>query len=112
MSWLVAIVLALSGFAGLSLAMGKHQREIFGAKLSERENKFYRWIGWVHIGASALVCLVSFDISFGIVAFCGVATVGSIPVILLMTMKPKAMTLLCPFSRWISTKTAGVAQQD
>ncbi|MEM1053615.1 MAG: DUF3325 domain-containing protein, partial [Pseudomonadota bacterium] len=78
MSWIVAIALALSGFAGLSLAMNKHQRSVFGQTLPDQQSRLYRRVGWALIAACTAVCIVAFDWSFGLVALCGVATLASI----------------------------------
>lgn len=99
MSWLIAFAFSISGFAGLSLAMNKHQRKVFGEKLPDHPSRLYRYAGWSLTIASAIVCIAAFDWSFGLVALCGIASAASISVILLMTFYPEKLPLLCPIQR-------------
>ncbi|MEM1052788.1 MAG: DUF3325 domain-containing protein, partial [Pseudomonadota bacterium] len=64
--------------------------------LPDQQSRLYRRVGWALIAACTAVCIVAFDWSFGLVALCGVATLASISVILLLTFQPAKLPLLCP----------------
>ncbi|MEM9842522.1 MAG: DUF3325 domain-containing protein [Pseudomonadota bacterium] len=94
MSWGIAFLLAIPGFAGLSLSMFKHQRSVFGGALPAARSKLYRWLGYSLITASVLWTMFAYGWSLGLVVSCGVATLSSVLVILGLTLRPKAVRYL------------------
>ncbi len=68
---LLAVVLSLSGFAALALSMKRHQRDLIGRALSERERVLARSAGALAIAASLAVAMAGFGPGLGAIAWFG-----------------------------------------
>lgn len=95
MAWVISFILAFLGLAHLCVAMSKHQKDIFGAKLPDAKSKRLQVTGWVLITAFLIWTMVLFRWDFGLVIACGVATLCAVSLILITTLRP---TML----RWLS----------
>ncbi|MEM9839351.1 MAG: DUF3325 domain-containing protein [Pseudomonadota bacterium] len=94
MSWLIAYLLAVPGFAGLCLSMAKHHKTVFSAPLNPQRSKAYRRVGSALIAASLAWCMVIYRWDIGLVAMCGVATAAALTVIVLLTLAPQRLRFL------------------
>ena len=68
---ILAVLMALTGFAALALSMKRHQRDMIGRKLSDRERYLVR-----SAGALAIAGCLAFDMAFlspanGVIAWFG-----------------------------------------
>jgi len=88
MSWILAFLFAIPGFAGICLSMLKHQRKVFGRVLPEKQSRLYLRLGFGLVSASILWTMIAYGWSRGLVVSCGVATLASVFVILLLTLCP------------------------
>ncbi|MEL6687412.1 MAG: DUF3325 domain-containing protein [Pseudomonadota bacterium] len=94
MAGLISFLLAFLGFAYLCAAMPKHQREIFGEKLTIQISTRMKRVGWILITIFLIWTMFLFRWDFGLVIACGVATLCTINVILILTLKPKGLQFL------------------
>ncbi|RIV80920.1 DUF3325 domain-containing protein [Aurantiacibacter xanthus] len=74
---LLAIVLSLVGFAALALAMKRHQREVIGRALTDKERHLTRSAGALAIAASLAVAMAAFGAGYGAVAWFGYMSVAA-----------------------------------
>ena len=95
MNWIIAVFLALPGFAALSMGMRKHQKAVFGAVLAASRSRTYKLIGAGMLVASTIWCMAAFSWALGLTIMCGVATLASVVVILLLTYSPATVRYLC-----------------
>ena len=95
MNWLIAFLLAVYGFAALSLSMKKHQRAVFGAIQSKTRSRTYRLLGAGLITASTAWCVYAFNWAIGIVVICAITTYAAILIAMLLTLRPKSVRYLC-----------------
>ncbi|WP_315388273.1 DUF3325 domain-containing protein [uncultured Stenotrophomonas sp.] len=89
----LALLLALAGFACLSLAMDRHHRDVFGALPMARRRQLFRLGGWMALLAAVACCIVGWGVAYGVIAGCGIFAVGA------------ALPLL-----WLSYRTAPTAR--
>lgn len=89
----LALLLALVGFACLSLAMDRHHRDVFGALPVARLRRLFRLGGWAALMAAVGCCIVGWGVAYGVIAGCGIFAVGA------------ALPLL-----WLSYRTAPKAR--
>ena len=68
---ILAALAALAGFAALALSMKRHQRDIIGRKLTDRERTLTRTAGWLAIAASLALDVSGFGPAYGAIAWFG-----------------------------------------
>lgn len=107
MSWLIGFVLLVPAFAALSLSMQKHQRSAFGASLPEKQVRLYRWLGFGLVTIAALWCVAAFNWALGLTILFGLATLSSLLVIGLLTLRPKLVRYLCWVPRQNQSRSSG-----
>ena len=74
MTWLVALVIAMPGFAALCS---------------------FRYIGFVAIAALSIWCMAAETWSTGLVVFFGVCTIASLIVIFTLAIRPRLVRYYC-----------------
>ena len=67
MSWVIAFLLAIPGFAGICLSMLKHQRKVFGRVLPVNQSQLYRRLGWLLFSSSILWSIIAYGWCLGLV---------------------------------------------
>ena len=82
---LIAFMLCLAGFAGLSLSMKKHARDLFGPTSTIRRRTICRIAGWALLALSVFFCVSLWGVSIGCVAWFGFATVAALAVAMGLT---------------------------
>ncbi|MEQ3747427.1 MAG: DUF3325 domain-containing protein [Henriciella sp.] len=100
MTWIIALLIALPGFAALSLSMSKCQRQVFDGPVPNARSKQYRWIGSLAVLALAIWCLITENWSIGLVVFFGVCTIAALIIIFTMSLRPKVVRYYC----WIPSE--------
>lgn len=95
MTWIVAYVLSIPGFAGLSLSMSKYQRDVFGSKQSALRSRLYRITGSLLTAGGALWCLSRHEFGYALVVWCGVLTAAALTIIATITLRPAWLRFLC-----------------
>lgn len=71
MTHILAVLFSLAGLGALALSMKRHQRDIIGRRLSERDQSLTRAAGWFSIAASLALDMVGFGPAYGTVAWFG-----------------------------------------
>ena len=95
MTWLVALVIAMPGFAALCLSMKKCQRQIFETPVPDARSRSFRYIGFVAIAALSIWCMAAETWSTGLVVFFGVCTIASLIVIFTLAIRPRLVRYYC-----------------
>ncbi|MEM8936163.1 MAG: DUF3325 domain-containing protein [Pseudomonadota bacterium] len=95
MSWIIALALAIPGFAALCLSVPKHQRQVFGSSAKANRIRTYRITGAAFISLASLWCVVAFGWSYGLVVLFGVLTLAAVLVILMLALRPSYVRYLC-----------------
>lgn len=85
----VSFLLALTGFAMLSLSMAKHQRDLLGCGLSRSWEIGLRCAGWLSNSASLASSIRAAGVSIGIVQWAAFLTLAALIVALALTYKEK-----------------------
>lgn len=68
---ILAALFSLTGLATLALSMKRHQRDIIGRRLSDREQSLTRAAGWLSIAASFALDMVGFGPAYGTIVWFG-----------------------------------------
>lgn len=84
-----AILFALLGFAALSLAMARHQRDVLGRVLSPRASRLSRIAGWIALLASATCAMRAEGAALGAVYAFGIDTMCAALVALGVTYRSR-----------------------
>ena len=71
MTHILGLLFSLVGFAALALSMNRHQRDIIGRKLSDREQNLTRAAGWLSLAASLAVDIAGLGSAYGATAWFG-----------------------------------------
>lgn len=74
---LLSLFLATAAFAALALSMKRHQRDLVGRTLSEREAGLLRIGGWVLISLVLAIDIATFGFGYALVAWAGQTTMGA-----------------------------------
>lgn len=90
MTDLLAFLLALAGFAALSLAMHRHQRHVFHRALSHGADVLLRILGVAGLAASFAASVAGAGWSIGPVLWFGWLTAAALMVVLALTWWPQA----------------------
>ncbi len=62
MSWFIFIwALCNLGFIGLATSMSKHQKQIFGKELNDKQTKLASIVGWLLLIAGLVACIIHGD---------------------------------------------------
>lgn len=73
----LALLLALFGFACLALGMDRHHRDAFGALPGPRQKRRFKALGWLGITGSVACSLAGWGIAYGVVAGLGILAAGA-----------------------------------
>ncbi|EQB13442.1 DUF3325 domain-containing protein [Novosphingobium lindaniclasticum] len=73
----LSLVLAVTAFAALALSMKRHQRDLAGRTLSEREAGRLRIGGWALIALILAIDIFAFGFGYALVAWAGHLTMGA-----------------------------------
>lgn len=74
---LLALLLALTGFACLALGMDRHHRDAFGALPGPRQKRRFKALGSLGVAGAVACSLAAWGIAYGVVAAFGVLAVGA-----------------------------------
>ncbi|WP_028604026.1 DUF3325 domain-containing protein [Ottowia thiooxydans] len=86
---LIALSLCLAAFTALSLAMERHQEQVFGRTLTRSATMGWRSLGWALLLLSLIPCLALGSASLAITVWLGVLTFGALSLGLLLTYAPR-----------------------
>ncbi|MGY4800558.1 DUF3325 domain-containing protein [Teichococcus aerofrigidensis] len=89
----LSFALAYAGFAGLCLAMDRHQRDLFGRRRAAGRSAGLRWAGWLLLGLSLPPCVLAAGWGIGSVLWCGLLTLAAGLLVLLMPYAPRLLAL-------------------
>lgn len=81
----LCLLAALAGFAGLSLGMTRHQRDVLGRTLAPSSSLRWRIVGWTGLALSLLLAVVRDGAALGTVYGLGELTVAALAVSLSTT---------------------------
>lgn len=85
MTVLGTLLLALAGFAALSLSMQKHHRDLLGGAPLRARALALKCAGWLLLAASLWTALSGEGVFVGIVLWLGIATIAALTVAMLLT---------------------------
>lgn len=74
---LLCLFVATAAFAALALSMKRHQRDLAGRTLSQREGSLLRIGGWVLIALILTIDIFAFGFGYALVAWAGQSTMGA-----------------------------------
>lgn len=74
---LLCILLAIGAFAALALSMKRHQRDLAGRALGQRETGLARAIGWTLVALILAIDTAAFGFGYALVAWAGQLTMGA-----------------------------------
>ncbi|MBU4612406.1 DUF3325 domain-containing protein [Achromobacter sp. GG226] len=77
MNHALALVLAVGGFAGLALAMARHQDDLFGREAPPHLTRACRVTGWLLIVACVWLCVALWGWGLGLVIASGHTSAGA-----------------------------------
>lgn len=87
----IALAFGLAGFAALSLAMERHQAQVFGRPLARAGTLRWRLAGIALLGLSLAACLMHWRTSVALAAWLGVLTPAGLAVAWLLTYRPRRL---------------------
>ncbi|RCW68628.1 DUF3325 domain-containing protein [Pseudorhodoferax soli] len=87
----ISIGIALAAFSALSLAMDRHQEQVFGRELSPGRSRTWRWLGWLLVCASLVPCVREGSWSLGIALWAGALTCAGMTLGLLLSYLPRTV---------------------
>lgn len=96
---ITSLALSFLGFVALALAMDRHYGQVLGGRPNPRFRSFVRLGGWALIVLSAVPCVAAYGWSIGLAWWLGALTAAAMPVLLLLTYRPKVLPPLaavCP----------------
>ena len=88
---LSAFGLAYGAFTALSLAMDRHQRDVFGRRLPPGRTRALRILGWAALPASLAPCIQAQGWGIGTVLWCGLLSLAAGLLVLLIPYAPRAV---------------------
>lgn len=92
MSAWIPVALALPAFTSLSLAMERHQEQVFGRALAERASVAWRMSGIALLALSLASCVLSgWSGAVAVTAFIGVLTFAALATGWLLTYAPRQL---------------------
>lgn len=65
------LLLCVVGFAGLALAMSRHQEDLFGKALIRPVTRIFRWVGWLFLLLALWLAVAGMGWGFGLTAYSG-----------------------------------------
>ncbi|UIJ44333.1 DUF3325 domain-containing protein [Sphingomonas cannabina] len=74
---LLAVLLALAGFAAVAGSMSRHQQDMIGRRLDPREARAARGIGGLLLVASLLADMLALGPARGAIIWCGHLSIGA-----------------------------------
>lgn len=86
-----SLSLAFLGFVALALAMARHHEQMLGGRPDLRFRSGMRLGGALLLAVSAVPCVVAYGWSVGLTWWLGVLTAAAMPLVLLLTYRPKAI---------------------
>ncbi|MEO7470065.1 MAG: DUF3325 domain-containing protein [Sphingobium limneticum] len=96
---ITSLALCFLAFVALALAMDRHHGQVLNSRPSPRFRRFLRSGGWALIMLSAAPCIAASGWSIGLTWWLGILTAAAMPVLLLLTYRPKTLPTLaaaCP----------------
>lgn len=99
-AWLL-ICVSVFAFSCLACSMQKHQRDIFTAKISDKQSRLFQVVGWLLLGLTAVVAIFWKRASIGLSEWIGCLTFSALIVGLCMTYFPKKI-------KWLNVVVGGV----
>lgn len=89
MTWVLALIFAVAGFAMLALVMDRHRSHVWPRDLPAHQRVLLRAAGLLGICASLLSCVALLGWSTGLVAWTGLLSTAALVVVLSLTYLPK-----------------------
>ena len=83
--------LTYGAFTALSLAMDRHQRDVFGRRLPPGPTRALRILGWAALPASLTPCILAQGWAIGPVLWCGLLSLAAGLLVLLISYAPRAV---------------------
>lgn len=74
---LLCLLLGIAAFAALALSMKRHQRDLAGRALTERESRLTRIGGWTLVAPVLAIDAAAFGLGYGLIAWAGQLTMGA-----------------------------------
>lgn len=94
-SVLLPLLLCYAGMAGLSLAMPRHQRQVWpSVALTPSYRKALRGLGAVLLALALLPCIAAWGVSVGTVLWLGYLSAGAMGLVVLLPYRPRSAALL------------------
>ncbi|WP_458097566.1 DUF3325 domain-containing protein [Roseomonas sp. WA12] len=91
---LTSFGLTYGAFTALSLAMDRHQRDVFGRKLPPHRTRALRLLGWGALPLSLVPCILVQGWAIGPVLWCGLLALAAGLLVLLIPYAPRAVPVL------------------
>lgn len=90
----IAFGLTYGAFTALSLAMDRHQRDVFGRKLPAGRTRALRLLGWAALPVSLAPCILAQGWAIGPVLWCGLLSLAAGLLVLLIPYAPRTVPVL------------------
>ncbi len=93
MIWLLALGLSYAGMAALCLAMNRHYRQVTNRLPGRRRQLLLRSLGWMTLALALILCIDAWGVSIGTVAWFGMLTLGTLPLVVGLPWAARACML-------------------
>ena len=82
MTWLLSLGVSYAGMAALCLAMNRHHRQVTDRLPGRRRQLLLRLLGWTALFLALILCIDTWNVSIGLVAWFGTLTLGALVLVL------------------------------
>lgn len=82
MIWIMVLGLSYAGMAALCLAMNRHHRQVTDRLPGPRRQLLLRLSGSMTLVLAMVLCIDAWGVSIGIVAWFGMLTLGTLPLVI------------------------------
>ncbi|MGE4322967.1 MAG: DUF3325 domain-containing protein [Sphingobium sp.] len=96
---ITALALSFLAFVAFALAMDRHHGQILDGRPGARFRRSMRLAGAALLCLSAAACVAAYGWSIGLTWWIGILTAAAMPLLLLLTYRPRAivpMAMACP----------------
>jgi hypothetical protein len=102
MAAVLCALMTYAGLAALSLAMHRHQNEVFGKALRAGPSRMFRYAGVLLLAVSIIPCVHAWGGPIGLVGWFGIMTASATVLVLLLQFAPRPALYLC----WLAPAAA------
>jgi len=86
---LLALLLCLTGFAALALAMDRHHHALVGVRPAKARKRWLQLAGTLVLILALVVSITAWGPAYGPIYWLGLLTAGAAPVLLALTYAPR-----------------------